>query len=120
MKSRRELLQPLLDGGVDYRAFHDWEVVPGFIDGEHAATAIVKGTEVHFGVMSEFRGRAISRRRTQEFLGPLLDRHGYLTTRVQLKSHDNQKFVERIGFKPTWSDGQFQYYLLGRLPFQRS
>lgn len=120
--TREQLLQPLLEGAgeTSYHVFDDWQVVPSYIDGEHAATAVLHGTEIHFAVASTFRRRAITRRRAQEFLAPLLERVGFLTTRVQIKSTDNQRFVERLGFKPTWADGQFQYYLLGHLPFARS
>lgn len=118
--SRDELLQPLLEG-LDGSAFADWEVVPGFIDGEHAATAVLKGTEIHFGIVPKFRKRAAVRRRLAgEFIGPLLARWGFLTTRVLLTSVDKKRFVERVGFKPTWSDHVFQYYMLSELPFARS
>lgn len=122
MLSRTELLRPVLDaaGTRDASVFDGWEVVPGFIDGTHAATAVVNGTEVHFAVVPALRRRAINRRRAQEFVAPLLERHGFLTTRVRLTSESSKQFVERVGFKPTWSDGFFQYYLLGHLPFARS
>ena len=117
---REEILRPLLDGGLDASAFDDWEVVPGYIDGVHAATAVLKGTEIHFGIVPEFRRKAILRGRTQEFLRPMLDRRGFLTTRVLLGSEAQMRFVERVGFKPTWADENFQYYLLGRVPFVRT
>lgn len=119
--TREELLAPLFTDteAPDLSLLDDWEVIPGFIDGVHAATALLKGTEIHFGIVPAFRRKAILRRRTQEFLRPLLERRGYLVTRVQLESHNKRRFVERVGFKPTWSDGQFQFYLLGSLPFAR-
>lgn len=119
--TREELLQPVLDaaGGADASAFTGWEVVPGYLDGQHAATAVVKGTEIHFAIVPQFRRKAVLRCRAQEFLRPLLERRGFLTTRVLLESEDNKRFVERVGFKPTWHDETFQYYLLGQLPFAR-
>lgn len=113
--TREELLRPL---EVDPSAFDDWEVVPGYIDGEHAATAVLKGTEIHFGIVPKFRRKAVLRERTREFLRPMHERMGFLTTRVLNGSHASRRFVERIGFKPTWSDDQFTYYLLGELPFR--
>lgn len=119
--NRADLLQPLFSEAeaVDLSLFDDWEVIPGYIDGEHAATALVKGTEIHFGIVPKFRRKAVLRQRTQEFLRPMFERRGFLTTRVQLGSHDKKQFVERVGFKPTWADTTFQYYLLGSLPFAR-
>ena len=48
--TRDDFLQPLLNG-ADASLFDDWEVVPGYIDGEHAATAVLKGTEIHFCIV---------------------------------------------------------------------
>lgn len=120
--TREEYLQPLLAavGGKDASVFDGWEVVPGFIDGEHAATAIIKGTEIHFALVPRFVRTAVLKGRTQEFLRPMFERKGFLTTRVAVTAATQKKFVERIGFKPTWSDSHFQYYLLGKLPFARS
>ena len=107
-------------GEVDASVFDEWEVVPGFIDGQHAATAIVRGTEIHFALVPEFRHSAVLRQRTREFLRPLFERHGFLTTRVLLTGTAQRRFVQRMGFKPTWNDGFFQYYMLSELPFARS
>lgn len=119
--TRAELLQPLLDtvGEVDAAVFDGWDVVPGYIDGQHAATAIVKGTEIHIALVPQFRTSAVLRQRTQEFLRPMFERLGFLTTRVAVTATKQKRFVERVGFKPTWTDGIFQYYLLGELPFAR-
>jgi hypothetical protein len=118
--TREELLRPLVAGEFDASVFDDWEVVPGYIDGKHAATAVLKGTEIHFGIVPEFRRKAILRSRTQEFLRPMLERRGFLTTRVLRTSTAQKRFVERVGFKPTWADETFQYYLLGQVPFVRT
>ena len=76
--------------------------------------AAVKGTEIHV----EFtRKGVIGRRAVREFLGPLLAREGLLTTRTFLDDQVNDRFVRRIGFKPTWSDSYFRYYAMTALPF---
>lgn len=120
--NRAELLQPLLEraGEVDASIFDDWEVIPGYIRGEHAATVILKGTEVHFGITPAFRKRAtLFRRESDKLFKPLLERMGFLTTRIVLTATEQRNFVERVGFKPTWSDAFFQYYMLSELPFAR-
>ena len=114
--TREEALRPLL-ADADAIFFQGWDVVPGYINGQHAATAVIKGSEVHFGLVPGFRHR-ITRGRVRGFLQPLLDRHGFLTTRILLSSQDKRRFVERVGFMPTWNDGKFQYYLLGNLPWR--
>lgn len=119
---RAELLQPLFDeaGRVDASIFDGWEVIPGYIRGEHAITVVLKGTEIHAGITPAFRKRVtVFRRESDKFFAPLLERMGFLTTRVLVDAHDKRRFVERVGFKPTWADGTFQYYLLGQLPFAR-
>lgn len=119
--TRDELLRPLFPGGVDSSCVpDDWELIPAFIDGKHAASVMIKGTEVHFGFVPEFRHTAALRRSvSNDLFRPLLARWGFLTTRVELGSRGKQRFVERVGFAPTWVDEQFQYYLLGDLPLAR-
>lgn len=100
-------------------ALHDWEAVPGYIDGVQVAAIIKKGTEVHFAISHEHRGKTINRRRAREFLAPLLEEMGYLTTKLLHKYKGQQRFIERIGFKKTWSDDRFNYFMLTELPFER-
>lgn len=113
---RQQLLAPFGDPAI----FKDWDVRPILIGDQHAATVILNGTEMHFYAVPAFRRRGWSRRRVHEFIEPLLEQLGFLTTRVLHARGDERKFVERIGFKPTWVDDHFQYYMLGRLPFGRS
>ena len=119
--SRLNLLSPLWEENREilFETFEGWEIVPGYIDQVHVATAILKGNEIHFGIKPEFRKKLIQRKRTREFLKPLLERKSFLTTRVILKDLVKQKFIERIGFKPTWNDELFQYFILTTLPFER-
>lgn len=125
----KELLAPLIDaivatGRLDreqaLEQLASWEIIEGREHDQHVATAIMKGTEIHFAVQPENRRRLIRRKNTQEFLAPLLARHGFLTTRVLVRQEAEKRFVERIGFVPTWSDGLFQFYMLTRLPFERN
>lgn len=101
------------------RALDGWERVEGYFHGEHAATALIKGTEIHFALGKQFRRRAIQRDSLREFLRPLFERHGFLTTRVLLGQAEQQRFVQRVGFVRTWDDGAYQYYVLDHLPYER-
>lgn len=93
-----------------------WEFVPLRIHGEVRAMAALQGTEIHFAAAPGCR--VIAKHRTREFLKPLLDRRGYLTTRAVLggAAHD---FLTRLGFAHTWRDEQFDHYMLTALPFGR-
>lgn len=107
--SRYEVLQLL----------HDCEAIPGYVDGQLVAALLRKGTEVHFAISKQHRGKIISRRRIREFLQPVLDEYGFLTTRLLHDRKGQQRFIERIGFKKTWSDDKCNYFMLTELPFER-
>jgi hypothetical protein len=127
--TRDELLEPIISSiragttlsrFVILDHFADWEVVPYYAGEQHACTAVVKGSEIHFAVVPGYRGKVIRRNNTRAFLAPLLERQGYLTTRVPHGRLAQKKFVQRLGFTPTWKDGDVEYYLLGELPFERT
>ena len=127
--TREELLEPIVKAirqgtalsGPDIRKyFEDWEVIPAEIDGCHVATAVVKGTEIHFALVPGWRPTSCQRGAIKAFLKPLIERHGFLTTRVPHERPAQKKFVQRVGFKPTWRDGQVEYFLLGSVPFERN
>lgn len=97
----------------------DWEAVPITVDGSHVGTLIAKGTELHIALVPGYRPRGAMRGVIKNFLKPLFERQGFLTTRILHQEAAQHAFVKRVGFKPTWRCGQFQYYLLGALPFER-
>jgi hypothetical protein len=102
------------------KLFAGWEIHYHEEAGERAAAGLLKGTEVHFIVAPEWRRRLIRRDNAKAFLSALLrDCGGMLTTRILLDSAGPAAFVDRIGFKKTWSDGTFNYFALCAPPFQR-
>lgn len=125
---REEVLGPLVSSirrGTRYsryeiiKALESWDAVPVYLNGEHVASAITKGTEIHIALVPDWRPQGSARRLIRSFLAPLLERSGYLTTRVRKERASEIEFVTRVGFRPTWMDEQFQYFMLGRLPFER-
>jgi hypothetical protein len=102
---------------LDY--FADWDVIPFEFEGRHVCTTVAKGTEVHIALVSDWRPKASLRGAVRSFLRPVFERHGFLTTRISHGRLAQKEFVKRIGFKPTWKDGDVEYYLLGSLPFER-
>jgi hypothetical protein len=123
---RESLLEPIISSirkGTQMSRFGvlewlvDWDVVPLMHADEHIATAVIKGTEIHFAAVQRPKGSC--RGMVRAFLQPLLEERSYLTTRVRFERNEQMKFVQRVGFKPTWKDQQFQYFLLGDLPFTR-
>ncbi len=97
--------------------WHGWEFVPYPAEGEPQAVAALRGTEIHFAVHPDWRRRLLARDRIREFLFPLMDKRGYLTTR-RLTSHSDD-FITRLGFAHTWDEGEIAHYMLTRLPFDK-
>jgi hypothetical protein len=126
--TREALLEPIISSVrkgtalsrytiLDY--FADWDVLPFDFDGQHVWTMVAKGTEVHFALAPGWKPKASMRGAVRSFLKPVIERHGFLTTRIAHGRAAQKEFVKRIGFKPTWKDGDVEYYLLGSLPFER-
>jgi hypothetical protein len=112
--TREELAAPL---NLPEEALEGWDMVPLLIEGKHAGTLIVRGMEVHFAVTE--RPTACVRGPVRKMLEPVFDRYGMLTTKVPKGLGRAKRFVQRLGFKPTWRDQNFQYYLLPALPWGR-
>lgn len=98
------------------RVAGDWEVFEHRQGGELSGVAILRGTEFHCQLLQGFKLR---RSEMREFLRPMFDRHGFLTTRVRHEDTANQRFNRAFGFERTWSDDRFHYFILSKLPFGR-
>jgi ribosomal protein S18 acetylase RimI-like enzyme len=95
----------------------DWDFVPYERNGRIDALAATKGTEIHFAVAPEQRGRLIQRARTREFLRPLFERRGYLTTRSLTSDQRSAAFLTRLGFMRTAEIHGVDHWMLTALPF---
>ena len=97
----------------------DWKAVAVKDGDQHVATLITKGCEMHIALVPGYKPRACKRGVIKSFLRPMFDSFGYVTTRVRHSRLNEKRFVERVGFKATWKDAEFQYYFLGSMPFER-
>lgn len=108
--------------------FEDWSGLPAgslgsckfhafWTDGKIAAIAAMHGTEIHLAIDPQKRKQIISRKTITEFLGPLLELRGYLTTRAIGGGHHS--FLSRLGFELTLIAGDTHHYMLTDLPFSR-
>lgn len=78
--------------------------------------AALSGSEIHV----EFnRTGVIKREAVREFLAPLLEPWGFLTTRCFKGDSRTSRFLARLNFKHTWSDDEFDYFILTALPFSK-
>ncbi len=126
--TRDDLLGPVIDaaclGTPAPRAhvaqcFADWEAVPFKLAGEVVGVSVLKGTEIHFARNAQAVARGSVRGAARAHLAPLLRRHGFLTTRVLPGQAEQRRFIERIGFRRTWSDTRYDYFMLTAAPFGR-
>lgn len=93
-----------------------WTIHPLTINGIEVAAACMSGSEIHFAIAPEWRHRVIARLRAREFLAPLFDVHGFLTTRAE-PNKPHHRFLGRMGFMRTWNDGIHDHYMMTELPF---
>ena len=119
MPVREQLVWWLVEcAGVDENtaraALTSWDVV----DYGGAAAILHDGAEVHLFVAPEWRGKLLRRDNVRKYIQPLLEKHGFLTTRLPTNSH-NRRFVEKLGFKHTRTDGRQDFFMLTETPFER-
>jgi hypothetical protein len=91
-----------------------WQLHPYVDEGQLVAVGLTKGVEFHLLSTPLFKFR---RTWVRDNLRDLFERTGYLTTRVLLTDLANMRFNKIFGFRPTWADEQFQYFILTELPF---
>lgn len=99
----------------------DWEAVEIRSDeGEVVGLGAINGTELHVALAPESRGTGfITRRRCRQWIAPLLERRGFLTTRAVEPSVGTERFLRRLGFERTRSNGEVSHYMLTDLPFEK-
>jgi hypothetical protein len=103
--------------GADSDSLDGWEINTAQRDGEDVAFVIICGPEIHF--VSIVGKRAMTRKNIGEYLGGVIEKHGFATTRVSLKETDH-KLREVLGFVRTWSDADYSYWMTTKAPFTRS
>lgn len=86
-----------------------WDIEAVHIAGRLAFAVLSRGPEFHFASFGT--GAPISLRMIRERLGPLIERHGYVTTRTPKAGADRQhRFNRLLGFKAVGEDEFFTTY----------
>lgn len=93
-----------------------WDVSIAQRNGKDVAIVIVKNCEIHFVSLDE--RKAMSRKNTLEFITPIFEKYGYVTTRVPSHTTDH-RLREHLGFTETWRDDNYIYFVLTELPFTK-
>ena len=94
------------------RSLDGWKIEPVEIDGKLAFAAMAKGTEFHF---TSFGSAPISRRMISEFVQPIIDEHGFVTTTTPKDDDRQGRFNRLIGFSVESEDEFFVHYRAERL-----
>ena len=96
-----------------------WQMVPWEVNGRTIGMAATSGTEIHFAVDPRWRTKAMTRDRVRQFLAPLIERRGYLTTRAINPTQEQRAFLAKIGFDMTHEQDQIEHFMLSALPFSQ-
>jgi len=80
-----------------------WDIEAVTIDGRLAFAVLTKGPEFHFASFDT--GAPITRAMIRQRLDPIIERHGYVTTRTPKDGADRQhRFNRAYGFKAVGED----------------
>jgi hypothetical protein len=89
----------------------DWDIEAVRIDGTLAFAALTRGPEFHFASFDT--GTPISMSMIRSRLAPIIERHGFVTTRTPKEGADRQhRFNRAFGFHTTGEDEFFVHYRL--------
>lgn len=102
--------------GASPEALDGWAVRTAKRAGEDVAFVITRGPEIH--MVSLVGPRAMSRRNILEHLLPIVEEHGYATTRVPLAETDHRLRLA-LGFVQTWADENYTYWAMTAPPYQK-
>lgn len=102
--------------GASPDALDGWTVRTAQRAGADVAFVITRGTEIH--MVSLVGPRAMSRRNILEHLAPILEEHGYATTRVPASETDHRLRLA-LGFTMTWQDQDYTYWALTSSPYKK-
>lgn len=94
--------------GFDYKLPDDWRVLTIVEADKPCGALLIKGPEIHIGVMRPTYLRGLIR----SVLVDMLKDHKTVVTTVRDEHVPGHKFVQRIGFVKTRSDGGLTHYEL--------
>lgn len=96
-----------------------WEFDEIVRDGKRAGFVMHMGNEVHVFRQPEFTGRWLCAGDIARIFTPLMQQHGYLTTKVRSSNANGQRLCARFGFVKTHDDGEVVIMKMERLNHAR-
>lgn len=112
----QRLVDYLTSLGATPDALEGWTVHTAQRAGVDVAFVITRGPEIH--MLSLVGPRAMTRKNITEYLHPIVEAHGYATTRVPLAETDHRLRLA-LGFQQTWQDHDHSYWATTSLPYAR-
>ncbi len=94
----------------------EWELIPIMVNLEIAGTLAEKDGEIHMAIEPEYRKKSTYWRTGLKMLiKPLIDKYGFVTTKVDSDDHAAHKFVRKLGFKEYCSLGNVAIYVMSQI-----
>jgi hypothetical protein len=94
----------------------EWELMPIIIKDVIVGVVAERDGEVHMAIEPEYRKKSTYWRTGLKLLiKPIIDKYGYVTTRVESDDHVARKFVHRLGFKDYSSLGNVTTYAMSQI-----
>lgn len=94
------------------RDLERWDIEPVEVNGKVAFAAFTNGAEFHYATFGT--GARITRTMIWSRLNPILDRHGFVTTRTPLDDVRQQRLNRALGFVETGADEFFLHFRMDK------
>jgi len=96
-----------------------WEFYPIYRHGELAAFICYQGNEIHCFRVESVNGMWLTHQTLERYVQPLIDKYGFVTTRVRDHNKTGQRFVTRLGFVQQFAQDGCIHYKAERLNHAR-
>jgi hypothetical protein len=98
----------------------EWELIPLIVNDVIVGTLAEKDGEIHMAIEPQFRKKSTYWRTGLKLLiEPLINKYGYVITRVKKDDLETRKFVRRLGFTYYDSLGEIAIYAMSEIKFGR-
>lgn len=88
-----------------------WEILPMMQGEQQVGEIMMRNNEAHFALLKSFRNKLGRLNFISQNLSRLLETRPFICTRLFL-GDKHRKLIERIGFRWTHSDEQYDYFWL--------
>jgi len=98
----------------------EWELIPVISSDVIIGVVAENNGEIHLALEKQFINKSTYwRKHLNLIINPIIDKYGYVTTRVESDDHSTRKFVHRLGFKDYSSLGNITTYAMSKIKHGR-